>query len=179
VRRDFLFLLSPPGRTERHTMMTGGVASRSTCDQVRARSSSVRTSEQRDDDVGVKRSALGGSQERVCLVVGQRFRRAALLTLRHVAQEHHVALYLVPSLSARDGPPQNRMENLKRVGAQGLGFMGQPAVHRSATDTANGLRSRREQVDPYLKRPSKQRFTAAHLGRHGEPTDERQARGQA
>jgi hypothetical protein len=36
------------------------------------------TSERRDDDVGVKRPALGGSQERIGLVVGQRFRWTAL-----------------------------------------------------------------------------------------------------
>ena len=65
------------------------------------------TSEQRDDDVGVKRPALGGSQERIGLIVGQRFRRTALLSLRHVAKEHDVALYLVPSLSPSDGPPES------------------------------------------------------------------------
>jgi hypothetical protein len=42
VRRDFLVLVSPPARTERQTMMNGGSVSRSTKDQVSARSSSVR-----------------------------------------------------------------------------------------------------------------------------------------
>ena len=75
MRRDFLVSVSPPARTDRQTMMTGGMASRSTCDQVRARSSSVRA----------------------------------------------------PVSS--DTTPQNRMENLKRIGAQRLSLIRQPAVH--------------------------------------------------
>jgi hypothetical protein len=51
VRRDLRDLVSPPSRTERQTMMDGGVPSRSTCDQVSARSSSVRTPSSSDSTV--------------------------------------------------------------------------------------------------------------------------------
>lgn len=55
--------------------------------------------------------------------------RTALLPLRDVAEKHDVALYPVPRLSAGDGPPENRVENLERIGAQHLGLTGQPTVH--------------------------------------------------
>ncbi len=90
------------------------------------------TSEQRDDDVRLHGGVLSSSQERAGLAEGQRLRRAALLPLRDVAQEHNVPLHLLPRLSASDCPPKNRMQLVQRVRTKTFDLS---SSHRSTSST--------------------------------------------
>ena len=136
MRRDLRVLVSPPVRTERHTMACGGTGGSvsgltvqvkvAPCQRPQLLGTGAR--EQRHQDVGAHRRPARMFDQRLGLLKGEGLGGPSGLAGRGAAQQDHVAADLVPALGSGDRSTQDGLEVGDRAGAERRGLLDQPLV---------------------------------------------------